>query len=241
MNSADRQIVLDTETTGLDPKAGDRIVEICCVEIVDLERTGQTYQSYINPEREMSTEASEITGLKDDFLKDSPVFADVVSDFTAFIGDAPLVIHNAPFDIGFINSELARVGLPPLDPARIIDTLEMARKKFPGQPNNLDALCARLGIDNSSRTLHGALLDAEILVDVYVELSGGRQRGLGFKDDSPTRASARAASAHLTPGDNQRPPRPHAPTKEEQTAHAAFVKEYLTDPIWSRDTFDAGR
>lgn len=237
MSSADRQIVLDTETTGLDPKTGDRIVEIGCVEIADLVPTGRTYQAYINPEREMSAGASDITGLKDYFLKDFPVFAEIASDFAEFIGDAPLVIHNAPFDVGFINAEFALVGLPPLNPARVIDTLEIARKKFPGQPNNLDALCKRLNVDNTSRTLHGALLDSEILAEVYAELSGGRQRGLGFGDDSPLGASARAANAlaaNLTPTGIKRPPRPHGPSEEELAAHAAFLEERVKEPIWKR-------
>ena len=238
MSSVERQIVLDTETTGLDPKTGDRIVEIGCVEILDLMPTGQTYQAYINPERPMSASASDITGLSDDFLKDFPRFCDLADDFMAFIGEAPLVIHNAAFDVGFINAELARLERAPLNPARIIDTLAIARKKFPGQPNSLDALCKRLNVDNTSRTKHGALLDSEILAAVYAELLGGRQRGLGFRDEtSPQGASAIAAqalAADLKPKGPHRPPRPHHPSQAELEAHEDFLKAHVTNPIWTR-------
>ena len=187
----------------------------------------------------MGAGARDITGLDDDFLKDFPVFAEIADDFIAFIGDAPLVFHNAPFDIGFINAEFARLGKPPLNPARIIDTLDMARKRYPGQPNNLDALCKRLGVDNTSRTLHGALLDSEILAEVYGELSGGRQRGLGFDQDTPRAgASALAAqtlAADLRPTGVQRPARPHGPTEAEAAAHAAFLADHVKNPIWNRD------
>lgn len=236
--SAERQIVLDTETTGLDPKSGDRIVEIGCVEIIDLIPTGNTYQAYINPERPMGEGAAQITGLKDTFLKDFPVFAEVVHEFVDFIGTAPLVIHNAPFDVGFINAEFQRVGVKPLDATRIIDTLDIARRKFPGQRNSLDALCTRLNVDNSNRELHGALLDSEILAEVYAELSGGRQRGLGFGgDEAGGGASARAARAlasDLRPSSIIRPARPHAPSEAEREAHKAFLAERVKDAVWNR-------
>ena len=234
--TADRQIVLDTETTGLDPKQGDRIVEIGCVEIVDLVPTGKTYQAYINPERPMGEGAAQITGLKDDFLKDFPVFSEVVHEFVDFIGIAPLVIHNAPFDVGFINAEFKRVGIKPLDPTRIIDTLDIARRKFPGQRNSLDALCTRLNVDNSNRELHGALLDSEILAEVYAELSGGKQRGLGFGGEEKGGASIRAAQAlasDLRPSSITRPARPHAPTEAELAAHKAFLDERVKDALWN--------
>ena len=233
----DRQIVLDTETTGLDPKQGDRLVEIGCVEIADLVPTGRTYQVYLNPERSMSAGASQITGITDDQLKSCPRFAEVVEEFLAFLGDAPLVIHNAAFDVGFIDAELARLDFPPLDPARVIDTLALARKKFPGQKNSLDALCRRLGVDNSNRSLHGALLDSEILAEVYAELSGGRQRGLSLGDSAPLGTSALAAqtlAADLRPTGVQRPPRPHAPTAEEREAHTAFLQSQVKNAIWTR-------
>ena len=239
-SSNDRQIVLDTETTGLDPKQGDRIVEIGCVEIVDLVPTGQTYQAYINPERPMSAGAAEITGLSDGFLQDFPVFAQVAQAFARFIGEAPLIIHNAPFDVGFINAEFARLGMPALNSARIIDTLNIARRKFPGQSNSLDALCKRLGVNNTNRTLHGALLDAEILAEVYGELSGGRQRGLGLMQEAPkTGAGARAAqalAADLRPTGVQRPARPHGPSEAERAAHAHFLEKSIPQAIWKRDS-----
>ncbi len=234
----DRQIVLDTETTGLDPKQGDRLVEIGCVEIADLVPTGRTYQVYLNPERSMSVGASQITGITDEQLKDCPRFAEIVEEFLAFLGDAPLVIHNAEFDIGFLNAELARLDLPALNPARVIDTIALARKKFPGQKNSLDALCRRLGVDDSRRSLHGALLDSEILAEVYAELSGGRQRGLSLGGDkAPLGASALAAqtlAADLRPIGIQRPARPHAPTVEEQKAHATFLQRQIKNAIWTR-------
>jgi DNA polymerase-3 subunit epsilon len=173
-----REIVLDTETTGLDPLRGDRLVEIGCVEIVNRFVTGQVFHRYINPERPMSPEAFAVHGLSDAFLADKPVFRQVAEEFLAFIGDDPLVIHNASFDMGFLNAELKRMKKGPLAADRAIDTLAIARRKHPGQQNSLDALCARYGIDNSRRTKHGALLDSELLAEVYLELIGGRQTAL---------------------------------------------------------------
>ena len=170
-----REIVLDTETTGFDPETGDRIVEIGGVELYNHVATGRTYHQYINPERSMPAEAFEVHGLGDDFLSDKPKFAQIGQDFVDFVGDARLVIHNAAFDMKFLNAELRWMGLPALPMERAIDTLGMARKKFPGSPATLDALCRRFNIDNSARTLHGALLDSEILAEVYLELIGGRQ------------------------------------------------------------------
>ena len=235
---SDRQIVLDTETTGLDAKAGDRIVEIGCVEIVDLVPTGNTYQTYINPERSMSEGAAEITGLKDDFLKDFPVFTEIAQAFVDFIGDAPLVIHNAPFDVGFINAEFARADLKPLDVSRVIDTLDIARRKFPGQRNSLDALCQRLNVDNTNRSLHGALLDAEILAEVYAELNGGKQRGLGFgnveKADGASMRAGKSLAADLRPSGITCPARSHAASAEELAAHKRFLAEHVKDALWNR-------
>jgi len=170
-----REIVLDTETTGLDPHEGHRIVEIGAVEIFNGLPTGRTYHQYFNPQRNMPAEAFAVHGLGDDFLKDKPVFADIANDFVTFIGDAQLVIHNASFDMKFINAELSWINKTPIPLNKAIDTLQIARKKFPGSPASLDALCRRFNIDNSARTLHGALLDSEILAEVYLELSGGRQ------------------------------------------------------------------
>ena len=174
-----REIVLDTETTGLDPLTGHRIVEVGCIELENLVATGRSFQAYFNPEREMPQGAMDVHGLSDAFLSDKPLFAERVEELLAFIGDAQLVIHNAQFDLGFLNAELERAGRPKITNA-YVDTVSLARQKFPGQRASLDALCERFGVENSHRTKHGALLDAELLAEVYLELSGGRQRDLGL-------------------------------------------------------------
>jgi DNA polymerase-3 subunit epsilon len=222
-----REIVFDTETTGLDPRAGHRLVEIGCVELVHGLPSGETFHTYLNPERDMPDEAFQIHGLSGAFLGDKPLFADVVDRFLAFVAEAQLVIHNAQFDMGFINAELDRLGLAPLKNG-VVDTVTLARRKFPGQRVSLDALCERLGIDNAHRTKHGALLDAELLADVYIELTGGRQRGFDL-----TGAGVAAPAAVLPVGatGEVRPPRPNAPSAEELAAHAEFLKK-LEDPIW---------
>lgn len=224
-----REIVLDTETTGLDPAAGDRVVEIACMELVNGVRTGNDYQTYLNPERDMPEEAFRIHGLSEEFLRGHPVFAAVADRFLEFIGDARLVIHNAAFDLKFLNAELKQLGRPTLGFDRVVDTVALARSKFPGAQVSLDALCRRLGIDNSARTLHGAFLDCELLSEVYLELSGGRQRGFDLAREDPGQAVRAAASR------SARPPRPHAPSAEELEAHAQMVAT-LSDPIWSRGT-----
>jgi DNA polymerase III subunit epsilon len=175
-----REIILDTETTGTDPAAGDRVIEIGCVELVNQFPTGRTFHAYVNPQRSVSQGAFNVHGLSEAFLADKPVFAAVAEPLLEFVGDGRLVIHNAGFDIAFLNAEFARTGHPALDMMRVVDTLSLARRKHPGAPNNLDALCARYGIDNSRRTKHGALLDAEILAEVYIELIGGKQADLGL-------------------------------------------------------------
>ena len=218
-----REVVLDTETTGLDPADGHRIVEIGCIELVNHIATGRSFQRYVNPERDMPTEAFAVHGIGDDFLRAQPVFAAVVDDFLAFIGDSPLIIHNAAFDMAFVNAELLRLGHEPLPMARAVDTIRIARQKFPGAQASLDALCRRFNIDNSARTKHGALLDAELLAEVYLELIGGRQAGL----DLAVQSTAAAPAERRPP----RAPRPHAPTAEELAAHAAFIAR-LKDPIW---------
>ncbi len=220
-----REIVLDTETTGLDPGSGHRLVEIGCLELVNHVPTGKTFQSYVNPEREMPEEAFKIHGLSAEFLARQPVFAAVVDDFLEFVGEAPLVIHNADFDLGFLNAELARLGRPALPDERATDTVALARRKFPGSPANLDALCRRFNIDNSTRDLHGALLDAQLLAEVYLELVGGRQPGLGLAADGAAAAAGVERRA--------REPRPHAPSAEELAAHARFI-DGLEEPIWRR-------
>ncbi|HEY9078598.1 DNA polymerase III subunit epsilon [Magnetovibrio sp.] len=222
-----REIALDTETTGLNPKSGHRVVEIGCVEMINHVATGEVYHAYINPQRDMPEEAFNVHGLSEEFLKDHPVFAEVADAFLDFIGDAPLVIHNAAFDMGFLNWELENLGKPTLDMARAIDTVQMARKKFPGAQANLDALCRRFGIDNSDRQLHGALLDARLLADVYLELKGGRQTGLGLGVEETVESETEIRVEKR----QQRDARVFAPTPEEIAAHEAFIGT-LKDPIW---------
>lgn len=219
-----REVVLDTETTGLEPHEGHRIVEIGCLELRNHVPTGRHLHLYVNPERPMPKSAEAVHGLTDAFLADKPTFAGVADAFLDFIADSPLVIHNAAFDLAFLNAELARIGRPPIAEARAVDTVALARRRFPGAPASLDALCRRFAIDVSARTLHGALLDAELLAQVYVELLGGRQPALGLVTGGTVAADGAAARTF-------RPPRPHAPTAEELAAHAAFVAG-LKDPLW---------
>jgi DNA polymerase-3 subunit epsilon len=221
-----REIVLDTETTGLDPAAGHRIVEISCLELLNHIPTGRTYQSYLNPERDVPTDAFSVHGLSIEFLSDKPRFAEIADKLLEFIADAPLVIHNAEFDVRFLNAEFQRLARSPLNGERVVDTLQIARQKFPGAPASLDALCRRFTIDNSTRTKHGALLDTELLADVYLELIGGRQAGLELM------TAARATAALATGGRTPRVARPHAPTEAELIAHATLVG-MLKDPIWA--------
>lgn len=222
---------MDTETTGLDPNGGDRIVEIGGVELVNHLPTGRTYHQYINPERSMPREAFEIHGLGDDFLRDKPVFARVADDFVNFIGDATLVIHNASFDMAFLNAELSRAGHEKLPMTRALDTLDIARRKFPGAQASLDALCKRFGVDNSAREKHGALLDSEILAEVYLELLGGRQRGLTLSADEGEKAQAQsnATEWRAPPRAKALPPRI---TEQEQSAHSAFIDEMGDAALW---------
>jgi len=220
-----REIVLDTETTGLDPYAGHRIVEIAGLELLHHIPTGRTFREYINPERDMPAEAERIHGLSEEFLKDKPLFAEVAQSFLDFIGDAKLVIHNAAFDMKFLNAELKSVGHDTLAMERAIDTVALARERFPGAQVNLDALCRRFEIDNSARTFHGALLDCELLAEVYLELRGGRQPGLVLESQRRTSRAAAPAAREV------RPPRPHAASPEEKAAHEAML-EKLTEPLW---------
>ncbi|MGE5504308.1 MAG: DNA polymerase III subunit epsilon [Actinomycetota bacterium] len=223
-----REIVLDTETTGFDPLSGHRVVEIGCVELFNHLPTGRVFHKYINPERDMPEEAFKVHGLSADFLATHPVFAEVVAEFLEFIADSPLVIHNAEFDMKFLNAELARLGFPTMPMTRSIDTVVMARRKFPGAQANLDALCRRFEIDNTHRTQHGALLDAELLAEVYLQLIGGRQPGLEL-------AMSRSQGVAATVVERvARPARPHEPSPEELEAHAAFLGK-LKKPIWLRE------
>ena len=227
-----REIVLDTETTGFEPESGDRIVEIGCVELEGHVPTGRTYHQYINPERSMPQEAFEVHGLGDDFLRDKPKFAQIGQAFLDFVGDAKLVIHNAAFDMKFLNAELGWMGLPLLPNDSAIDTLAIARRRFPGSPASLDALCRRFGIDNSSRTLHGALLDSEILAEVYLELIGGRQPDFGL---ATTAGVATPGASNDAWRPTQRPtPLPSRLSAEERAAHQEFVAALGDGAVWAR-------
>jgi DNA polymerase III subunit epsilon len=225
-----REIVLDTETTGLDPADGHRVLEIGAVEIVHQSLTGNVFHVLINPERDVPEDAARVHGHTAAVLKDKPVFAKIVDDFLAFISDSNLVIHNADFDVRFLNAELARLGLAAIDVSRVVDTLSLARKKHPGQPNSLDALCDRYRVDRSRRVRHGALLDAEILVEVYCELIGGRQRSLMFGDA----AELAEAAAVLAPRYVDRPRRLASIAYSEASAHVRYIESFGRDAIWLR-------
>jgi DNA polymerase III subunit epsilon len=225
-----REIVLDTETTGLDPVRGDRLVEVGCIELFNRMPTGQTFHRYMNPERDMPAEAFAVHGLSTEFLASKPLFSEVVEEFLAFIGDAPLVIHNASFDISFINAELDRIKRPVILRERLVDTLLLARRKHPGVSNRLDDLCSRYAIDNSRRTKHGALLDAELLAEVYIDLIGARQSQLilaaetidirtGIGGDAPRRQRAIPLVVRVS--------------EEDRLAHRAFVASLGDRPIWN--------
>jgi DNA polymerase-3 subunit epsilon len=225
-----REIVLDTETTGLNPAEGHRVLEIGAVELIHQTTTGKVFHTLINPERDVPEDAARVHGHTAIALRSKPVFADVVDDFLAFVGDARLVIHNAEFDIRFVNAELARLGREPLGMDRVVDTLALARKKHPGQPNSLDALCDRYHIDRSRRLKHGALLDAEILVEIYGELTGGRQRSLSFSE----RPHTTGPNAALSLLKEARRPRISLIAAEEASAHAEHVMTLGEEAIWRR-------
>lgn len=227
-----REVILDTETTGLNPEAdgkGDRLVEIGCLELVDGILSGQQYHQYINPQRLVPEKATEIHGLSDEFLADKPIFADIANEFLEFIGDAVLVIHNAEFDMGFINAELQHSGREPLLMSRCVDSLAMAREKFPNMRNSLDELCKRFEVDNSNRSLHGALLDAELLAQVYIRMHIGEQQGFGL-EGSNSRMALQTAEKYDT---TNRKGRVIAPTPEELSAHAKFIGT-IENPLWRK-------
>ncbi|WP_299819327.1 DNA polymerase III subunit epsilon [uncultured Roseibium sp.] len=233
-----REISFDTETTGLNPRDGDRLVEIGGVELINHVPTGNAYHVYINPQRDMPEGAFRVHGLSAEFLSDKPLFADIADEFLEFVGDGTLVIHNAAFDMGFINVELERAGRRTIPNSQVIDTLEIARRKHPSGPNSLDALCSRYGIDNSRRVKHGALLDAEILAEVYLELIGGRQRALGLV---PEEEASSSSSAVMEPGElgnfnaERRPaPLPSFLSEAEYEAHKAFIEGMGDDAIWAK-------
>lgn len=224
-----REIVFDTETTGLDPASGDRMVEIGCIEMVNRVATGRTYHAYFNPQRDMPMQAEQVHGLSAAFLSDKPLFADSASDLLDFLGDAPLVAHNAQFDFGFLNSELEACGRLQIGLDRMVDTLAIARRRHPGAKHSLDALCTRYGIDRSHRVKHGALLDAELLAQVYVELTGGRQIGLHLVSEEGEPDEEIRTFRPKT--GTFRPARPHAPSEHELARHKDFL-ETLESPLW---------
>jgi len=228
-----REIVFDTETTGLSPLNGDRMVEIGCVEMFNRVETGRSFHCYFNPGRPMPSEAEAVHGLSDRFLSDKPAFAEKCEELLAFIADSPMIAHNAGFDFGFINHELGAAGRTAVCTSRMVCTLMIARQKFPGAKHSLDALCTRFGVDRSVRVKHGALIDAQLLAQVYVELTGGRQIGLGLVAEllgaGPGEATAEAATPLVL---TIRPPRPHAPTEAELARHAAFMNA-IENPIWA--------
>ncbi|MCF3945335.1 DNA polymerase III subunit epsilon [Acidiphilium iwatense] len=222
-----RAVLFDTETTGLDPLNGDRVIEVAAIELHNDLPTGKVFHTLIDPEREIPSDASRIHGITSADVAGKPKFAAIAADLLAFFGDAPLVAHNAAFDFGFLDAEFGRIGRPALDPARMIDTLALAKTRFPGMPNNLDALCRRFEIDLTARTTHNALLDCKLLADVYVELTGGRQRGFDLNADSA--ALALVEYRH----DATRTPRRMAVNAAEAEAHAAFVAA-IKAPVWQR-------
>ena len=228
-----REIVFDTETTGLDPNTGDRLVEIGCIEMVNRVATGRTFHAYFNPERDMPIEAERVHGLSATFLADKPRFAERADELLAFLGDAPLVAHNAQFDFGFLNFELAACDRATVDLARMIDTLVLARKRHPGAKHTLDALCSRYGVDRSHRVLHGALLDAELLAQVYVELTGGRQIGLELASAAEPAGNIVEITRFRPRTGPRREPRPHGASAEEFSRHKAFLETFGI-PIWTQ-------
>lgn len=225
-----REIVFDTETTGFSFSDGDRMVEIGCLEMINRVETGRSFHAYFHPERAMPAEAQRVHGLSDAFLADKPLFAHLVDDLLDFIGDSPLVAHNAGFDFAFLNGELQRCGRPPIGLHRMVDTVAMARLRHPGAKHSLDALCSRYGIDRSHRTLHGALLDAQLLAQVYVELTGGRQIGLGLLSEPVVEIDVATPVAPAI----ARPLRRFAPSVAERARHAAFLAT-LVNPLWGSD------
>ncbi|UAB78467.1 DNA polymerase III subunit epsilon [Erythrobacter sp. SCSIO 43205] len=232
-----REVIFDTETTGLDPKTGDRMVEIGCVEMIDRVETGNSYHAYYNPERDMPAAAEAVHGLSAEFLSGKPLFSETADELLEFLGDAPLVAHNASFDFGFLNAELERIGREPISMDRMVDTVAIARKKHPGAKLSLDALCTRYGVDRSHRVKHGALLDAELLAQVYVELTGGRQIGLELANEPEATPNApqndAGAATAAKPKAPRREPRPHMASAEELAAHKEFVAS-IEEAIWTR-------
>ena len=226
-----REIIFDTETTGFDPLTGDRMVEIGCIEMIGRVMTGNVYHAYFNPERAMPTAAENVHGLSDKFLSDKPFFSQKADDLIAFLGDSPLVAHNASFDFGFLNNELQKCGRPPIALDRMVDTVAIAKVRHPGAKLSLDALCTRYGIDRSHRVKHGALLDAELLAHLYIELTGGRQIGLGLVDEATATATGIGATSNIQKSRPRREPRPHSASAEEMARHSEFIAD-IKDALW---------
>jgi DNA polymerase-3 subunit epsilon len=231
-----RQIVLDTETTGLDPLKGDRVIEIAAIELANLMPTGRTFHTLLDPERDVPEESTRIHGFTAEMLRGKPKFPEAVEAFLDFLGDAPIVAHNAPFDFGFLDAELVRAKRRPLDRSRMVDSLALAKKRFLGMPNSLDALCRRFGIDNSMRTSHNALLDVQLLAQVYLELMGGRQPGFALAAMVAAPAPAAALDSGAAAAAPPRTPRPIVPGDAQLAAHAAFLAK-LKDPLWLHPPF----
>lgn len=228
-----REIVFDTETTGLSPAGGDRMVEIGCIEMINRVETGRTFHAYFNPERPMPSEAEAVHGLSDVFLGDKPRFHEKVEELLEFIGDSPLIAHNASFDFGFLNNELQRCARDPVCLTRMVDTLVLARSRHPGAKHSLDALCMRFGVDRSQRVKHGALLDAQLLAQVYVELTGGRQIGLGLTAEAARSTTVVVQSGRPRADRPVRTPRPHHASEVELARHRRFVGA-MANPLWDR-------
>jgi DNA polymerase-3 subunit epsilon len=230
-----RQIVLDTETTGLDPASGDRVIEVAAIEIYNFMPTGQTFHVLVDPQRDIPEEATRVHGFTAEMLRGKPIFAGIADEMMAFLGDSEIIAHNAPFDFGFLDAELVRCGRPKLDRARMVDSLDIAKRRYPGLPNSLDALCRRLGVDNSMRTSHNALLDVKLLAEVYLQLMGGKQPGFDLAA-TPARRGPELEEVVET-GPVQRMPRPIQPSEAELAAHAAFVGKRIKDAIWLKPPF----
>jgi DNA polymerase-3 subunit epsilon len=231
-----RQIVLDTETTGLDPASGDRVIEVAAIELFNFLPTGGTFHRVVDPERDVPEESTRVHGFTYDMLRGKPRFADVADDMMAFLGDSEIIAHNASFDFGFLDAELVRAGRPKLDRARMVDSLDLARRRFPGQVNSLDALCRRFGVDNSMRTSHNALLDVKLLAEVFLALMGGKQPGFDLAA-TPARRSGPALDQLEAAGPITRTPRPIVASEAELAAHAAFVAKKLKEALWLQPPF----
>ena len=231
-----RQIVLDTETTGLDPASGDRVIEVAAIELYNFMPTGQKFHVLVDPERDIPEEATRVHGFTAEMLRGKPIFAGIAHELVAFLRDSEIIAHNAPFDFGFLDAELVRAGHPKLDRARMVDSLEIAKRRYPGMPNSLDALCRRLGVDNSMRSSHNALLDVTLLAEVFLQLMGGKQPGLDLAA-TPTRRSGPSLDALAAAEPVARTPRPIVPTEAELEAHGAFVAKMVKEALWLQPPF----